>query len=218
MGKKVDDKQQLVEEQRRQAVSNYKSATSYNILSEAQAIGVLLKSIVAEGKYDNIMKCLDRLSLPVGYVLNVKLPESNGYGDYSTLYVKKPCGDVIKDVLSILSVEDSAIGALQVYLLYEVWHYLPLYWHANYCHRTYVYSKEELSEIDTKTNLCKYNVTPSVSKNGEKYYVSTCFWSEFEGLVRELVEIEIKEGKIISIFKVKQQVLHKDDRGVCICY
>lgn len=47
----VDAQQSLIEKQRQQAISNYNSAASCNVLPDAQAIGARLKSIIEEGKY-----------------------------------------------------------------------------------------------------------------------------------------------------------------------
>ena len=220
--KEQDKKQKLVELHRQQAIANFDNGTPVSILSEFAHKGRQLKNIVKGKLYENILGCLNKLSLPVGYTLDIKLAEHKGSGDRSTLFVTEPCGDTC-DVIESINVEDSAEGAMNVCLLYKMWHYLPLFWHANYSHRTYVYSKDELTDIsmfreEEKASVVKilqqFDLTPAVVKNQGKYYVSCCFWSDFGGLIRELVEIEIKENKVVDIFDASQTTLFEYQCGI----
>lgn len=136
-------------------------------------------------------------------------------GDYST-----PGEDTKDNIFEILSIENSPLGAINVYLLYRAWHYLPLFWHANYEHYDYVYTQEDISadglviyEEKRKdkivNSLKQFDVTPIVVQSGERYYVSCCYWCTFKGLIREVVEIEIRENKVTDIFDVTQTTLYK---------
>lgn len=45
------------------------------------------------------------------------------------------------------------------------------------------------------------DLSPEVVKKDNKYYISVCYWSDWGGLKRELLEITIIENKVSDILK-----------------
>lgn len=97
--------------------------------------------------YDSFMRYLSHLSLPGGVSLHVKECTDNGLGDESKLYLKTPESKYELNIWDYIKAENSIDGAWDAYFLYIVWHFLPLWWHANYNKRTYLFSKEDVDEI-----------------------------------------------------------------------
>ena len=66
------------------------------------------------------------------------------------------------------------------------------------CQEIHIYWKvckyEEENDLPEEALAC--DVTPKVTRYEDKYYVSCCYWSEFGGLIRELVEIKIENNKV----------------------
>lgn len=221
--KKEQDKQRIVEIHCKEDVIKYKSGSKTSISDQAVIIGRFLKHIVLQNDYDYLLSCLDKLELPTGYILKIRFAESEGLGDKSSLYISGPFGTKHENIFNYFKVEDSPIGAFQVYLIYKIWHYLPLFWHANCSSRNYVYKHEDLYDIgmyhneekaQTIKTLLNYDITPEIIHNEEKYYVSCCYWSDFGGLIREHVEIEIKDNKVINILDANENVLYEYNCGI----
>ena len=55
---------------------------------------------------------------------------------------------------------------------------------------------------------------PEVVKKNNKYYISVCYWSDWGGLKRELLEITIIENKVSDIFEVDTEVLMPYNCGI----
>ena len=180
-----------------------------------------------------ILACLNSIRVPDGYRINIEPPECVGCGGRSFVVVENAEGKQCTNIFDMLEVDCSPMGAWQAYLLYEMWHYLSFFWHGYYDQRYYIYSKKQLQnmslfdEIDSsplskrcvgikkpeKDLLLQLDINPVVYQKDDKFYVSSCYWSDFEGLVREVVEIEIKKNKA-KIFDVCQTVLHQYHCGI----
>lgn len=220
--KERDEKKRELEIQQTKAFQNFTEDTSIPLGEDYINKGELLKNIVWEKEYKRIMECMSEVHLPTAYSLEVKLAQNKGLGSNSTLFVKTPSGDHC-DVFDTITVEDTPMGAMEVYLLYEIGHYLPLFWHANYSYRNYIYSTEDLMSIRTYEEhdkdtfiekLKQLDVSPTIVQNQGKYYVSCCYWSNFGGLIREVVEIEIKGNKVVNIFDVDYDTLYEYQCGI----
>lgn len=134
-------------------------------------------------------------------------------------------------------VDDSPLGALQVYLISKLWHYLPMHWHGYYDRRFCVFSKDDLLNIKIRARRTSRerppkptnefadvnglpeealacDVTPKVTRYEDKYYVSCCYWSEFGGLIRELVEIKIENNKVTEFLDANREVLYRYHCGI----
>lgn len=208
------------------AVSGLNCCTSDDYISIARS----LFQIVKDKRYDAILKYLDKISLSQKFELKIKECEQSGIGDKSKLYIKLPDGNQDFDIFKYLNVEHSCMGSWQAYLLYTLWHVLPLWWHANYDSRDYVFSKEdamfhnkqtviELAKFEKKEldeNLVaqvvadkfrNVDATPKVINKDDKYYVSCCYWTMFGGLIREFIEITIQDNKVKEFVPFKKDTI-----------
>ena len=180
--------------------------------------------LIKEKDYNSIMNRLDKLSLPKGDSLFIEECTQNGMGDHSRIFVKTPEETRDEDIWNYIKVEDSVEGAWQAFLLHKMWHTLPLFWHANYASRTYLYSKVDDPDIipiyDKNPNLIKDVVNPLivdpdvVKSSTGKYYVSCCFWTDFGGLILETVEVSISSDNSASFKDLEGKILYKYDCGI----
>ena len=195
-------------------------------------VGMNLRNLVVSKDYESIPSLMDKIAVPQGYKLGLKcLNDDNmqGMGGESYVTILTPDNSEILDrtdqFWSLISAEDSPMGAWQVYLIYNLWHYLPLFWHANYENRQYIYTRaqwggEVRPGFDNITplvgfDISKQDIYPSIHKEDGYYYVSACYWSEFEGLVRE--ELKIAIGKKVHVYKrpVHHNILYRYHCGIC---
>lgn len=193
-----------------------------------------LREAVARKEYASFLRILDKASLPPETSLEVRECRATTFGDESELFILHPDGRRDKDVFATLRFEDSPMGAWQAFLLHQMWHYLPLWWHSNYARRYYVYSKEDLKEITLRQSMedsflrrrmnllgCRaaskdpdaLALAPEIHAEDGKYVVSCCFWSDFGGLTREYAEIDLTDGRMERFFIVDEKVLFAYDCG-----
>ena len=195
-------------------------------------VGLNLQNLVYNKDYSSIPSLLDKIVVPEGYKLGLKCisdKDKHGMGAESYVSIQTPDNTEILDrtdkFWSLISAEDSPMGAWQVYLLYNLWHYLPLFWHANYEKRQYIYVHTQWGDevkpefgMDSPLegfNIQKYDIYPSIRKEDGFYCVSACYWSDFEGLVRE--ELKIAIGKKVHVYKrpAHHRVLFHYECGIC---
>lgn len=211
-----------------------------NIKSTTNRTFVDLQMITVCGRIptdgDKILYVLDKIQLPEGHSLQLEY-KYGGIGGRTYIYVKEPNGNLSTKFLDYMTVDDSPLGALQVYLLSKLWHYLPMYWHACYDERFCVLSKDDLSKIKVRSTKTRgerplkpsdiyeeendlpeealaCDVTPIVTRYDDKYYVSCCYWSRFAGLVRELVKIKIENNKVTEFLDANREVLYRYHCGI----
>lgn len=184
-----------------------------------------------------ILGVLDKIKLSEGYSLELEFPDCSGCGGRTYINVKEPNGSLSKNFLDFVIVDDSPLGALQVYFLNKLWHHLPMYWHGYYDERCCVFSKDDLLKIkirarrtgsectpkptndfaevnDLPEEALACDVTPKVTRYDDKYYVSCCYWSRFAGLIRELVDIKIENNKVTEFLDVNHERLYKYHCGI----
>ena len=168
-----------------------------------------LVGIINENDYDSFMQYLDHLSLPEGASLHVEECSHEGHGDESKLFVETSEGEIDFNIWDYIKADNSIDGAWEAYFLSKAKHILPLWWHANYNSRTYMYSKEDTDSIQLfskskeqlpiiQRNVKRLISAPEVidAANG-KYYVRCCYWTNFGGLIKETVQVLISaEGKV----------------------
>lgn len=199
-----------------------KNVQTCSVVLDAQSAGLKLRNVVDNKKYDEILKCLDKLRLPAGHELKVRVAEHIGGGDVSRLYVTLPGDKASLHIFDYIKVENSPAGAMQAYLLSNTWYYLPLYWHANYNKRSYVYSSEDIKNIEIRYEneeqrskiieellSSGIDVSPTVKTQNGKFYVSCCYWSDFGGLFRETAEIKIKNNKLVKLSDQSEEPLYE---------
>lgn len=189
--------------------------------NHSSAIANTAKKIVANIKDRNycIMRYLDKLSLPKDCILRVDECKAEGMGCESRLFVETSEGICDSKIWDYIKAEDTIFGAWQAYLLYKLWHILPLFWHANYYSRTYLYANGDEVSIVPMINEHTAHirsvaeslfVNPDVIKGeNAKYYVSCCYWSDFEGLIKETTEVSISNENLVNFKDISKITLYK---------
>jgi hypothetical protein len=231
---KVNVEQQKQKEremqQRKKEYAQSVACLDKQIISDCVAVGYQIVDSVHKKQYDNLFDSLNEISLPDGFSLKVilcKVPQGNEYyiGDSSSLYIATKDGNKEKDIFKYINVTDSYQGAWQVYLLHTLWHLLPVFWHGAYDSRTMIFDAQDLQErIDlvnknphfyhVTLDASKFQLLPEISKNGDKYFVSCCYWSDWKGLVREVVVITIKDNKAQNVQTICEQIEYQYDCGM----
>ena len=180
-----------------------------------------LMGLVKNQKYDDFLNLLNKTSLPSTMKLGVKECERHGTGDRSRLYVSTPDNACDFNIYSYLLFEKEPMGAWQAYLLSRLTHSLPMWWHANYDKRDYIFSKEDIDKIthfiDRKFDesvLLNYDILPKIYGENERYYISCCYWTDFGGLKREFVEIELIGNKLFQTFVFDEKTIHEYQCGI----
>ena len=210
-----------------EAIAAYHKAAEQPHESHSFMFGMTAQTIVhlIKGKdYNSIMQYFGELSLPEGASLLIEECGQTGRGDKSKLFVETPEGAYDLRIWDYIKAEDNIDAAWQAFLLYKMWHMLPLFWHANYDRRTYLYDRGDVAHIVSlrkeHINIIKDAVEPLVTDsdvvkaaNG-RYYVSCCYWSDFEGLISELVEITISIDHSVSFKDIGKKILYKYECGM----
>lgn len=179
-------------------------------------------------QYDNLTECLSEINVADGYTLNVSLCKTPQNGEYfigsdSYLYVADKDGKQEMDIFKFLKVTNSVKGAWQAFVLHELWHILPHYWHGLYNYRQFIFDKQDFQNVHSfgqgrfwimPIDASKYDVQLKITQNGNDYYVSYCYWNDWEGLVREVVEITIIDGKVTETNNLSKKVEFQYDCGI----
>ena len=205
------------------AIAAFKSATPAE--ADYAAMGNRLHKLAKEKNYNVFLNCLDKIHVPTGAKLLVEECSESGLGDESKVIIELPNGEHYNDIamFKLMRIEKSCMGAWQAYLLHKLWHVLPLFWHANYDARDYIFSKEDVNSIqpfneEDKADIIKhiagFNFTPEVRQNGDKFYISSCYWSDFGGLIREYIELTFDGNKIADIFQFDSKSLYNYNCGI----
>lgn len=166
---------------------------------------------------------LDALSLENGYGMGLRLAEQKGIGDVSNFYVfKNNIED--RDLLKYIHVDETPMGAWQVYLLMTSQTQLPVWWHAGCIKRTFIWRDDDLYNIEPLrryelSGLLKTDIlTPSVEvEKGSglttaQIYCS--YWHDWQGLVREHIEIQMQNGQVTSYEKKDCFVIYNYNCGI----
>lgn len=205
-------------------ISNYSALVSekQNLCGDNYIhIATSLKKLVHKKAYQDIIDLLDKSSLQPTMKLGVQECEHKGSGSVSRLFIETAENVRENNIFNYLKFEDSPMGAWQAYLLCQMWHYLPLWWHANYDKRDYIYTRKDFSDIthfiDRGFNadvLKDFNVKPEIYGKEGKYYITCCFWTDFGGLKREFVEILIKGNRFEEMFVFDEKVIYDYQCGI----
>lgn len=122
------------------------------------------------------------------------------------------------EMFNHLTIEPSAMGAWQAYLLCISKTILPFSGSLYYTKRELILNYEQLQRFRVWAIIAKQlwdikaDVSPSVSINGNQAIVSCCYWNMWEGLVRENVPITFENNKV-TIGKFRQEILYKYNCG-----
>lgn len=179
-------------------------------------ISRMLNNDIENRNYNDLLNNLHCVGLPKGLKLDVQLCEHKGSGDKSMLIVRDIKGNYSLDIFKYLRFASSPAGAWQAYLLYNLWHSLPLFWHANYSRRQYVYNWVDLKNIKTVSDInigdlveSSVDLTPRIYHLGNDFYVSSCYWTDWGGLIREYVEVRFDDNKIVQIYQFASERLYE---------
>lgn len=203
------------------------------VTGNEEKLGKKVQKLVREKKYDEVIKALNKIKVPAGHQLSIHLYEETGeyrLGDECYLEIHTPNGltfhDNQKEFWRLLNVENSPEGAWQIYLLYNLWHYLPMFWHALYEKRTYVYSTEQLKKAsryfpdfgdEPVQNFKpeKYDIYPVIWQEGDIWHVGANYWTDFGGLMYEELKINL-DGKVhVYSRPVSRKTLFRYECGIC---
>ena len=224
--RKEEELREKEEQDRREHALNRleksKQDQSGSVSNEYVDIAQALNQAVREKSYDSIPAIMDKTVTPEYSKLIVQEFDecSPDIGDISKLAIRFRSGQIEYDVFDLLRFEDSCSGAWQAYLLHQLWHSLPLFWHADYFRRDYLFSKDDFAYVKHLADEYAFpdfsdvDFTPTVVKTGDYYSISACYWSEFEGLKREYVEIKLEEGRLSEFVFFKEETIYKYECGI----
>ena len=183
---------------------------------------------------EKVLEILDRISIPEGKALRCYLVSIHCHdiGDNSFLYVndiEEPESvhkmAFIKDTWRNIIVEPSAMGIWQTYLLMTTIHVMPFYWHGGYNERLFIFSPAELKKIPSYKEFDFSNIDESKLQPEVKFtewsndecmgMVSNTYWTEWGGLIRETVFIDMKDNKVTNYGPVFNEVLFKYESLMC---
>lgn len=196
-------------------------------------LGQKVQKLVREKNFDEVIKALNKIKVPDGFKLSIHVyneEDPHGIGDESYPIITTPTAETIEPkeetFWKLLKVENSPEGAWQVYLLYNMWHYLPMFWHALYEKRTYVYSTEHLKKASRyfpdfgeeplqKFDADKYEIYPVIWQDGNIWHVGANFWTDFGGLIYEELKVNL-DGKVhVYSRPASRKTLYRYDCGIC---
>lgn len=173
---------------------------------------------------DAIFYDLDALSLEDGYHMGLRIAEQNGMGDESNFYVYSQNDEEDKDLLKYIHADETPMGAWQIYLLMTSPTLLPTFWHGGYIERTFILKGDELYDIKALNNydlsgLVKQKMLyPEVVFEMNSDIITAqiycCYWNEWEGLVREHIQIQISNRKVVSYEEKGKFVIYKYHCGI----
>lgn len=173
---------------------------------------------------DAVFYDLNALSLDKGYHMGLRTAEEDGLGDESNFYVYDKDNIEDKEIQKYIHADETAMGAWQVYLLMTSPTLLPTFWHGGYIRRKFIleerdlYDIEPLSTSDLSTLVAQNMLYPSVEIKRDGDIVTAnvfcCYWSEWGGLIRDHIEMQIQNGKVTSYEDKGNFVIYKYDCGI----
>ena len=219
-----------VAHKRNELFANSTPLVSDNTLDGCVNLWRKIVALTEAEKYDQIFDNLNEITTEDRYSLKIglcKQPQEGEYfiGDDSYLYVEDKNGNKDRDIFTHLNTTETQLGVWQIFILHKLWHILPHFWHGGYNYRTFVFDKQDLQKVvefvnedemsfDVSLDVSMYDVAPIITQNVNIYYVSYCYWNDWEGLVREVVEITINNGKVVDVHELNKNVLFEYDCGI----
>ena len=197
---------------------------------EAQ-LAIQLAQLVEDESFEDALSILDRIIVKDDNLIKiVPYYDKNTidyHGDISPIVIYNQQGEWLstnfqEDFWTYLQVEESQMGAWQAYLMSQMWHYLPLWWHSNYERRSYVYSKSSKIELEGDLDDEEYSfnqaittndVTPSIKQEGDEFFISACYWTIHGGLYREKCVVKF-DGDKVTIKNIDSDVLFEYHCGI----
>lgn len=133
------------------------------------------------------------------FLMKKKNLPHNEYADYKYLqgtYSQK-VDSIVPEVWRYITAEFSPMAVWQCYLLRIAHRVMPRRWHAIYGHNDYIFVVSDLEQrgVDLTGYCHDATVFPSVEVTGDNTAtVSCCYWNDWQGLVREEIEVTFVEG------------------------
>lgn len=229
-GEELDRRIEKLKEQKKQDLATFDTAFDKphdNDFLTLCNIGEHLISAIKEKDYDSILNVLDKLSLPKGFFLKVEEAQQHRLDNESNIFLEAD-GDTYDDseIWDYIHVENSIHGAWQAYLLNRLRHILPLYGHALYDSRTYIYCSSGkditvpediyssyLGEEESKQLANLTNLEPDIVEFDGKYLISCCYLDYDHSLIREIVAVSISNDTA-SFNDIGQKYLIKRKRSI----
>lgn len=174
-------------------------------------------SLMAKGR-DAVFTDLDALSLDDGCHMSLRRADINRKEAGSYYYIHNEQNEEDKDILKYIHVEETSMGLWQVYLLMNTSKIAPA--GSGYDdEKTYVLTGKELYDIrpllfyNLRDLLRQDYLYPSINiekvPDGIVGHVFCCYWSNYEGLVREETKIHVLNGKVNFYEFVGKFILYK---------
>ena len=187
-------------------------------------LAIQIAQLVEGENYNDVLTLLDKIVVKDNYSMKIvpyyDKDTFDMFADTSPIVIYNEQGEWLStnfedDFWNYLQVENSQMGAWQAYLLSQMWHYLPLQWHANYSYRDYIYSQSSKSYDILREHFIagKHQVAPQITQEGDKFLISACYWSEFEGLVREHYAVTFENDRVY-VEELDANILYEYDCGI----
>ena len=191
------------------AMKNYELAVNNNNIVLTPELTDLAERFFEKAirlDYPGMFSCLEGVSLPDGKELCVKEIEGI-YKWEATEVCVKTNGELDGNIFNHIKVSKGMLGAWEAYLLYSVWHVLPLFEHANYHRFDFLISEDDISTVELQEEAHRAEIVqsikpffkkPEIAQKGNHFYITCRYWCKWEGLRQEIVEIIIDENQMVS--------------------
>lgn len=142
-----------------------------------------------------------------GFDFRLTLPTYEGIGDITHFDIVDQHGNIAEKIKDHLHVEPAEMGVWQLYLLESLYTVLPTVWHGGYEERKYIFKETDIDGIiplrfHDLSSLREQNaLLPAVKMilhTDKLAYLSVCccYWSRWQGLVKETAYYIIADGQI----------------------
>lgn len=220
-----EKQQQLEQEEKEKAKNKYDSLVrSCENLIDSNCIELAhsAHSLVEQERYQEALNKLTCRIIPNGASLEVDFCKEEGHGAQSELYIELPDGVCDYKIFDHLVVGGLPNEIWQAYLIDTLWHILPLWWHANYARRVFIFNTQDIESTTapfSEQSLAfihdlDIDVSPQIFKDGDVYYVSCCYWNDWSGLVRECKKVVIRNNRVIDISLFHSEVIYEYECGI----
>ena len=216
-------KRKIIEDRKAQYLkccSEADRGTAILFTEEYDDVASRFLSMIDNGNFKSIFTVLNKLSLPSELQLKVSKLCRDGLGDRSIFYVDDHA-EHERNIWEYIMIDDSPMGVWQAYLLHVAQYHLPMFWHSLYGKRSYIYSIQGSYQIHIRPSkesdfdkIQRTNFTPVIFHCNDKYHIATCYWSNWQGLVREHLEFSIVGNKVVDIAPVRTETLIRYNSGL----
>lgn len=167
-------------------------------------------------------------------------PCKKGIGDVSHILYVDYENNEDEIFLNHIKASISKESAWQIYLLANLQHWLPVFWHGGYQKRIPILSNDEKTSILNKErfSICSdtdsiietgcltekdYEIlqslkvkepTITIDKTNNKAEVKCCYWNDWRGLVQETMSLQFGNQGTVQIVNIDSSVLFEYDCGI----